>query len=118
MNGENLHNFRIAGNTPIMVFMRGSGGTIIGPPGLIGSFDSGETRMRSVVQLCSVIAITLLATNLLFAQESPDSNRRVAGGGITVPDWQGKVDSNAERAGQTVNDAKLSREGNGLHVTT
>lgn len=74
--------------------------------------------MRSVAQLCSVIAVTLLATNLLFTQESPDANRRIAGGGITVPDWQGKVDSNAERAGQTVNDAKFSREGNALHVTT
>jgi hypothetical protein len=42
----------------------------------------------------------------------------VAGGGISVPGWVGKVDANAEKAGQTVTDAKLTKEGNGLHVTT
>ena len=74
--------------------------------------------MRPVVRLCSVVAVALFATNLLYAQESPDANRKVAGGGITIPGWQGKVDSDAEKAGQTVNDAKLSLEGNALHVTT
>jgi len=74
--------------------------------------------MRTVVRLCSVAALTLLATNLLHPQESPDTNRKIPGGGITVPGWQGKVDPDAERAGQTVNDAKLSLEGNALHVTT
>jgi hypothetical protein len=74
--------------------------------------------MRPVVRLCSVVAVALFATNLLCAQESPDANRKVAGGGITIPGWQGKVDSDAEKAGQTVNDAKLSLEGKALHVTT
>ena len=74
--------------------------------------------MRPVVRLCSVVAVALFATNLLYAQESPDANRKVAGGGIAIPGWQGKVDSDAEKAGQTVNDAKLSLEGNALHVTT
>jgi hypothetical protein len=74
--------------------------------------------MRTVVPLSSVAAVALFATNLLYPQKSPDGNRKVAGGGITVPGWQGKVDSNAEKAGQTVNDAKLSLEGNTLHVAT
>ena len=74
--------------------------------------------MRTVVRLCSVAAVALVGTNLLYAQESPETNRKVAGGGITVPGWQGKVDSDAEKAGQTVNDARLSLEGNALHVTT
>jgi hypothetical protein len=74
--------------------------------------------MRTVVRLCFVAAVMLFATNSLHAQESPETNRKVAGGGITVPGWQGKVDSAAETAGQTVNDAKLSSEGNALHVTT
>jgi len=64
--------------------------------------------MRTVVRLCTVAAIALFATNFLYAQESPDANRKIAGGGITVPGWQGKVDPDAEKAGQTVNDAKLS----------
>ena len=74
--------------------------------------------MRTVVRLYTVAAVVLFATNLLFAQESPDTNRKIAGGGITVPGWQGKVDSDAEKAGQTVNDAKLSLEGNTLQVMT
>ena len=74
--------------------------------------------MRTVGALCSVAIAALLATNLLYAQESPETNRKVAGGGITIPGWQGKVDSDAEKAGETVNDAKLSREGDVLHVTT
>src|SRR5215467_5006697 len=74
--------------------------------------------MRTFVRLCIVAAVALFATNLLYGQESPDANRKISGGGITVPGWQGKVDPDAEKAGQTVNDAKLSPEGNALHVTT
>ncbi len=74
--------------------------------------------MRTVLRLCSVAAVAVLASSLLFAQESPEVNRKVAGGGITVPGWQGRVDSDAEKSGQTVNDAKLSLQGNTLHVTT
>jgi hypothetical protein len=74
--------------------------------------------MRSVVRVCTVAAVTLFAANLLYTQESPDANRKIAAGGIAAPGWQGKVDPAAEKAGQTVNDAKLSLEGNALHVTT
>ena len=74
--------------------------------------------MRTLVRLCTVAAVALFATNLLYAQESLDTNRKIAGGGITVPGWLGKVDPDAEKAGQTVNDAKLSLEGNALHVMT
>ena len=40
-----------------------------------------------------------------------DVDRPVAGGGISVPGWMGKIDTSAERAGQTVNNAKLAPEG-------
>ena len=71
--------------------------------------------MRTVIRLYAVAAIALFTANLLYAQ---DTNGKIAGGGITVPGWQGKIDTDAEKAGQTVNDAKLSVEGNALHVTT
>jgi hypothetical protein len=74
--------------------------------------------MRTRVRLYSVAAVALFATSLLNTQEPLEANRKVAGGGITIPGWQGKVDSDAEKAGQTVNDAKLSGEGNALHVAT
>ena len=71
--------------------------------------------MRTVIRLYAVAAIALFTANLLYAQ---DTNGKIAGGGITVPGWQGKIDTDAEKAGQTVNDAKLSLEGSALHVTT
>src|SRR6516164_311315 len=72
--------------------------------------------MRTAVRLCTIAAVALFATNILYAQESPDTNRKIAGGGITVPGWQGKIDPDAEKAGQTVNDAKLLRESHILQV--
>jgi hypothetical protein len=67
------------------------------------------------IQLAS---IALVLASVAFAQESPDTNRKVANGGISVPGWQGKVDPDAEKAGQTVNDAKLAKDGKTLLVTT
>jgi hypothetical protein len=60
----------------------------------------------------------LLTTGILHAQESPETNRKVAGGGITAKGWEGKVDPEAEKGGQTINDAKLSEKGKTLEVTT
>jgi len=47
-----------------------------------------------------------------------EANRTVAGGGITVPGWQGTLDPKDAAAGQTVNGAKLSPEGAGMRVAT
>jgi hypothetical protein len=63
-------------------------------------------------------SIALVLTGVVFAQESPEANRKVSGGGISVPGWQGEVDADAEKAGQTVNDAKLGSDGKTLLVTT
>jgi hypothetical protein len=52
------------------------------------------------------------------AAQAQDAARSVAGGGISVQGWVGKVDANEAAAGQTVNNAKLAKEGEGLHVTT
>src|SRR5689334_5855497 len=45
-------------------------------------------------------------------------SRSVAGGGISVPGWQGKIDAQEERRGRSLNDARLAQEGDALHVTT
>ena len=74
--------------------------------------------MRSTSQLLMFASIACLLTGPVRAQESPETNRKVAGGGITVKGWEGKVDADAEKAGQTVKDAKLSEEGKTLEVTT
>ena len=65
-----------------------------------------------------LVSVALVFTCVVFAQESPEANRKVSGGGISVPGWQGKVDADAEKAGQTVNDAKLASDGKTLLVTT
>ena len=66
--------------------------------------------------LAMVLALLIAPFICAYAQE--DANRLVAGGGISVPGWVGKIDANAERAGQTVNDAKLAPEGRALYVMT
>jgi hypothetical protein len=66
--------------------------------------------------------LTCLALSLisviptLHAQD--ESSRTVAGGGISVPGWTGKIDANEEKAGQTLNGAKLAQKGSALTVTT
>jgi hypothetical protein len=62
----------------------------------------------------SIFACCALAS-IVLAQ---DASRVVAGGGISVPGWTGKIDANEERAGRTLNDAKLSEQSGVLHVTT
>jgi len=52
------------------------------------------------------------------AAQAQDADKAVAGGGISVPGWQGSVDPNAAKAGQTVNNAKLAKQGDALAVTT
>jgi hypothetical protein len=74
--------------------------------------------MASVSRYALLASVACLLSLTASAQESPDTNRKVAGGGISAKGWQGKVDADAEKAGQTVNDAKLSEEGNLLQVTT
>lgn len=70
--------------------------------------------MRPLVR--AVFALAALA--IPAAARAQDASRAVAGGGISVPGWTGKIDANEERAGRTLNDARLAREGNVLHVTT
>ncbi len=61
-------------------------------------------------------AILLLIPPMTYAQD--ETSRSVAGGGISVPGWTGKIDAKEERSGQTLNDAKLAPEGTGMRVIT
>jgi len=74
--------------------------------------------MYLVPSTIRVAALAFVLTGLAVAQESPETNRKVAGGGIQAAGWQGKIDPDAEKTGQTVNDAKLVKEGKELKVTT
>jgi hypothetical protein len=62
--------------------------------------------------------VVLAATAVPMVAVAQDASRGVAGGGISVAGWAGKIDPNEERNGQTLNGAKFAREGDGLHITT
>ena len=58
----------------------------------------------------------MLVAPALNAQD--DASRAVAGGGISVPQWTGKIDANEVSAGRNLNDAKLTKTGDTFHVVT
>ena len=68
----------------------------------------------------TLIALAIIGHATLAAQGPPqgDGARIVAGGGITVPGWTGKIDANEEKAGQVLNNAKLAQADGVLQVTT
>ena len=66
--------------------------------------------MRRVYVSALAVAAIALVPALGHAQ---DEAKKVAGGGISVPGWMGKADN-----GASVNDSKLSKEGNAIHVVT
>lgn len=77
----------------------------------------------------SAFAVTIFLSASAFlihaqapATKSPaaagESSRAIAGGGITVPGWTGKIDASETRAGLTLDSAKFSLEGNMMKITT
>ena len=74
--------------------------------------------MRLVHGFARAIAIVIVAPTIIGAQGQSDAARVVAGGGISVPGWTGKIDPQEEKAGQVLNNAKLAPAGKGLQVTT
>jgi hypothetical protein len=71
--------------------------------------------MRCVHSSSLAVVALLLVPRFVEAQ---DASRAVAGGGISVPGWAGKIDAQEERAGQKLENSKLIKHGNDLHVTT
>jgi hypothetical protein len=63
----------------------------------------------------ALVAALLVASSGAAAQ---DASRVVAGGGIKVAGWQGKIDPNEARQGGKLEGAKLEKVGNDLRVTT
>jgi len=67
-------------------------------------------RRTYVPAVATGVIMLVTGATVALAQET---TRTVAGGGISVPGWAGKADG----AGK-VEEAKLAKEGNALHVTT
>jgi hypothetical protein len=72
---------------------------------------------RTLVPAVTAGAI-MLVTGATTALAQAETSRSVAGGGISVPGWQGKIDAAEAGRGSKLQDAKLAKEGNNLHVTT
>jgi len=71
---------------------------------------------RTYVPAVAAGALMLVTgATVAFAQ---DASRAVSGGGISVPGWAGKIDASEAGKGAKLEDAKLAKMGNDLHVTT
>src|SRR5687767_10642120 len=75
--------------------------------------------MRYFVALTLALLAVMLAPRTHFSQGGQmEASRNVAGGGISVAGWTGKIDAKEEAAGMTLNSAKLAKDGDALHVVT
>jgi hypothetical protein len=64
------------------------------------------------------VAASLLVFAGATTALAQDASRAVAGGGISVAGWAGKIDASEAGKGGKLEDSKLAKMGNDLHVTT
>ncbi|HEX7091940.1 MAG TPA: hypothetical protein VF192_17620 [Longimicrobiales bacterium] len=74
--------------------------------------------MRRLYVAASALAAIALLARADATQAQDDPARTVASGGIFVDGWQGKIDAREARRGATLENARLAKEGDALHVTT
>lgn len=74
--------------------------------------------MRPLGSTLVLISLSTLLVTGMAAAQGQETSRTVSGGGISAPGWKGVLDPNEEKQGMKVADAKLTKEGNTLHVTT
>jgi hypothetical protein len=68
--------------------------------------------MRYFAALTLALLAVMLAPRTHFSQGGQmEASRNVAGGGIAVDGWTGKIDAKEAAAGLTLNSAKLVKEG-------
>jgi hypothetical protein len=71
--------------------------------------------MRTYTLLLPVAALVSLACT---SKAQNEASSKVADGGISVPGWSGQIDPGEARRGSVLSNAKLSKDGSALHVTT
>jgi hypothetical protein len=72
--------------------------------------------MRHVIRPTFTLAALLLVAST--SANAQDATRAVAGSGVSVAGWTGKVDAREAQSGQTLANAKFAAEGKGYRVTT
>ena len=73
---------------------------------------------RTYGSAVALAAIVLLPSISMAQAMDQESSRKVAGGGISVAGWAGKIDAKEEKAGQVLTNSKLAADGKTLKVTT
>lgn len=73
---------------------------------------------RTLIFAITLTALTFVPIAIFSQGGQTDASRGVAGGGISVPGWMGKIDPKEATAGLTLNNAKLAKEGDALHFVT
>jgi hypothetical protein len=73
--------------------------------------------MRLVNTSAIAVAVAMLLPPVTGAQ-GQDAARAVAGGGVSIPGWTGKIDANEEKQGQVLANAKLAGDAKTMSVTT
>jgi hypothetical protein len=68
--------------------------------------------MHKMLVFAAALALAVPA----WAQDH-DADRKVAGGGIKVEGWQGRIDPAAAKKGATINDSRFEQQGGDLHLT-
>jgi hypothetical protein len=66
----------------------------------------------------SLLPVAALLSLACTSKAQNESSRTVSGGGVSVAGWTGQIDPGEARRGQLLTNAKLTKEGNDLHVTT
>jgi hypothetical protein len=74
-------------------------------------------RLAKASAVAGAAALLISALTALPAAREQDADKKVAGGGVTVKGWQGRVDS-GNRQGLTINDSKFAPEGSGFRLMT
>jgi len=73
--------------------------------------------MRRYAPFLLIIALIFIPS--VFSQNpQEESSRAVAGGGVTIPGWTGKIDAREASQGMTLDNAKFAKEGDAIHVIT
>jgi hypothetical protein len=75
-------------------------------------------RQHVLTTAALLFATTVLTPAAGSAQANDEDSRKIAGGGIKVAGWQGKIDAKEVQAGLTLNDASFVSEGGVLKVRT
>ena len=73
---------------------------------------------RTCVYAIAVLAYLSIPPAAFSQATQMENSRGVAGGGVTVPGWTGKIDPKEAAGGMSLNSAKLAKEGDALHVIT